>query len=262
LHVHDDSPAPATTAYDDWARYYDLGEGDRQPYLDFYTSLVNASTRSVLEIGCGTGVIASAIAARLRDSGADAPMRVVGFDASGPMLEIARARDPGLEWVLGDMRNPPVQGRFDLVFCCFNTFQFMLSDDDLAQAFRAARALTADGGRFAFDLYQPNLPYLERTRTDSLAREIERDGRRLQIREDARYSPGPRVLELDWRLVDASDPQHILARTHFSIRQYFPQDIDRLLADAAFRVDQRWGGLDRSGFDAGAKKQVLVCTPA
>lgn len=260
-HVQEQPLAPATTAYDDWARHYDLVEGDRQPYLDFYAGLLEPRTRSVLELGCGTGVIASTIAARLRATPGDVPARVAGLDASAPMLDVARKRDPAVEWVLGDMRAPPVQGRFDLVFCCFNTFQYMLSDEDLARAFRAARALVDGHGRFAFDLYQPNIPYLQVARRDTLAREVRRDGRRLQIREDARYSAGQRLLDIDWRLVDADAAGRVLARTHFRIRQYFAQDIERLLAGAGFRIASRWGGLDRSAFNAASKKQVLVCVP-
>lgn len=254
-------PETATPpAYDSWADYYDIGEGDRTPYLHFYRGLLSGSTRSVLEIGCGTGVIASALARDIASASAD-PSRVAGVDNSAPMLRIASARDPSVEWHLGDMRALPVQGQFDLVFCCFNTFQFMLSDEDLEQAFREAQARTSAGGRFAFDLYQPNIPYISRARNDDLARSIQYQGRALQIREDSVYEPGQRILELNWRLVDASNGGQVLASTRFRIRQYFPTDIERLLSRAGFRVEQRFGDLDRSAFTAQSRKQVLVCAP-
>lgn len=255
------APSPNSTAYDRWARYYDLGEGDREPYLRFYLSLLLPTTRSVFEIGCGTGIIASAMAAELRGRPDDGPVRVAGLDASLPMLDIARARDPSVDWLLGDMRDPPVQARFDLVFCCFNTFQFMLSDDDLARALAAARNLVNAQGQFAFDLYQPNIPYLEVPRTGTLTRRLRHDGRDLHLLEDASYQASERLLDLEWRLVDASEPAVDLARTHFRIRQYFAADVERMLATAGFTILERFGGLDRSAFTAESKKQVYLCAP-
>lgn len=254
--ARDSTPSP----YDAWASYYDIGEGDRMPFLQFYQSLLQAQTRSVLEIGCGTGILASAMRQQITARGLLAD--VAGVDLSEPMLAIARDRDPLVRWYRQDMRELDIEGRFDLVFCCFNTFQFMLADEDLLAAFRAAHRHTQPGGRFAFDLYQPNLAYLAVPRKDSLARSVIHGGRELQIREDTVYTEGPRLLDIDWRLVAADAPEHTLARTHFRIRQYFASDIERLLALAGWQMLERYGGLDRSGFGPAAKKQVLVCAPA
>ena len=250
----------APAAYDAWAAYYDLTEGDRRPHLHFYGSLLRPGDRSVLEVACGTGLVATELGARIAATGTQP--RVAGVDISEAMLEIARARAPHGQWVHGDMRELPVEGRFDLVFCCYHSVQFMLQDADLAQAFAAARARVAPDGRFAFDLYQPNLPYLRAARADTLARSVRHEGRELQIREDAAYDDVARILQLDWRLVAADAPGEILAATRFRIRQYFAADIERLLAQAGWRILERYGDLDRSAFGVGSRRQVLVCTPA
>lgn len=250
----------APAAYDPWARYYDATEADRQPHLRFYGSLLRPGDRSVLEVACGTGLVAAELGTRIAATGA--VPRLAGVDISAAMIALARARAPDGQWVLGDMRVLPVEGQFDLVFCCYHSYQFMLEDADLAQAFDAARSRLAPGGRFAFDLYQPNLPYLRVARTDTLARSVRHEGRELQIREDARYDEDSRVLQLDWRLVAADAPGDILATTRFRIRQYFAADIERLLAQSGWRILERYGDLDRRAFDAGSKKQVLVCAQA
>lgn len=266
--MHDSPSRPAAAAvqpaaYDSWARYYDLGEGDREPFLKFYRGLLAASTRSILEVGCGTGVIASSLARHLREAahpGHGQLIRVTGLDASAAMLQIARTRDPSVEWILGDMRDA-VAGQFDFVFCCFNTYQFMLSEADLALAFQAARSNTAPGGRFAFDLYQPNIDYISRRRENTLARTVSHQGRLLEIREDSAYDPVHRLLDLNWRLVEADRPENILARTSFRIRQYFAADVQAQLDRAGFRTLERFGGLDRSPLTDSSKKQVWICEP-
>ena len=162
-------------AYDDWAPWYDVTDGDRTPFVDFYGRLVGPATRSLLELGCGTGTIGVALAQRM-PYGA----RVAGVDESAGMLAVADRRAPAYQWVQGDMRCPPVEGPFDLVLCCFNTLQLLPTDDDLLLALQSARALLADDGRFAFDVYLPNVAYLKVPQHDRLARAVrDAEGRRL-----------------------------------------------------------------------------------
>ena len=63
---------------------------------------------AILDLGCGTGELATAIAAR----GA----RVVGLDASAEMIAVARERAPALEWLVGDGEALTFDGTFDAVF--------------------------------------------------------------------------------------------------------------------------------------------------
>src|SRR5690242_16588646 len=107
--------------YDQWAQCYDLSEGNRAVFIDFYSSMIRANTRSLIEFGCGTGVITSALGRRLADQhgGYDA-VRVTGLDESEEMLRMARQRDGRIEWVHGNFCAPPVTGEYDLVICPFN----------------------------------------------------------------------------------------------------------------------------------------------
>jgi len=63
---------------------------------------------AILDLGCGTGELATAIAAR----GA----RVVGLDSSAEMIAVARERAPALEWVIGDGEALAFDATFDAVF--------------------------------------------------------------------------------------------------------------------------------------------------
>jgi SAM-dependent methyltransferase len=257
-----EASSPGAAAYDAWADYYDLMDRDLAPYVQFYRGLLSDRTHGVLELGCGTGTIALAIAQRWRqqDEGS-LSRRIVGIDGSIRMLEIARSRDPSIEWLFGDIRTPPVRGPFDLIFCCFNTLQLLLEEDDLAKTFAAVHQLLAPEGRFAFDIYQPNIPYLSIAQNNRLAKSVVDDrGRHLEVREDTFYDPATRLLNISWRLLDQAKPDEPpLARTRYNLRQYFPAEIERLLSAAGLIAHERYGEFDRSAPTEHSRKQILIC---
>jgi SAM-dependent methyltransferase len=191
-------------------------------------------------------------------------LRFVGLDESTKMIDIARARDDSIEWALGDMRRPPVSGTFDLIFCCFNTLQWCITDADLLEVFRWVRMHLNAGGTFAFDIYQPNVEYLSVPKRNRLVRSmLDAEGRTLEIREDADYDSASKVYTLHWRLQEANSPEsEPLARMHCPLRHFFADDVERLLSQAGLAIHDRFGGLDRSTFSTSSKKQVVVCGPA
>lgn len=97
-------------------------------------SNVGKGTR-LLDLGCGGGG-ASVLAA---ERGAT----VSGFDASANLLEIARERAPGAEFLQGDMEELPYEsGAFDIIFAA-NSLQYV---GDKNRALREAqRVMSSDG---------------------------------------------------------------------------------------------------------------------
>lgn len=242
----------------DWSTIYDAMDIDRTLHLNFYTSLISAGTGSLLDLGCGTGSITVAIADSM-DSGT----RVVGVDLSPKMIEIARSRAPHYSWLVGDICAPPVEGRFDLIVICFHTLQALVENVQLHQAFYAIANLLTPTGRFAFDIYQPNLdwlgsigpaPYVARRYTDP-------DGRRIDvIEQNGRYDADSRILSGEWTLRDSATGEPIkIAPIVQRVRQYFPEDIDVALAHAGMHWVGRFGELDRRPLEPGSKRQVYIC---
>jgi SAM-dependent methyltransferase len=88
----------------------------------------------VVDVGCGTGVFLR----RAADHGAE----VSGVDASGALIEIARARVPEADLRVGDLQFLPYDdGRFDLV-AGFNAFFFAA---DMVAALREAGRVAKPG---------------------------------------------------------------------------------------------------------------------
>ena len=105
------------------------------PLLD--AAGVRAGTR-LLDVACGPGTLAASAAAR----GADP----VGLDLAAGMVDVARERHPGLQFLQGDVERLPFgDARFDAVAAGFLLHH--LPDPERAAA-ELARVL-APGGRLA-----------------------------------------------------------------------------------------------------------------
>ena len=109
---------------------------------------------SVLDVGCGTGVLSVAARERVGASG-----RVAGVDPNDGMLDVARRDEPSLEWRTGVAEQLPYPGsEFDRVVSQFALMFF--TDPALALA-EAARVTRSDGHIvFAvWDRFENNVGY-------------------------------------------------------------------------------------------------------
>ncbi|HXY91375.1 MAG TPA: methyltransferase domain-containing protein [Acidimicrobiia bacterium] len=105
--------------------------------LDRVIQELRPGSRTLLDVGCGTGTHLRYLA--------DA-YDVAGLDCSPHMLAEAAALLPGVPFVAADMRSFDLGRRFDAVTCLFSAIGYMPSTDDLADAIRTmARHLNHRG---------------------------------------------------------------------------------------------------------------------
>jgi ubiquinone/menaquinone biosynthesis C-methylase UbiE len=94
--------------------------------------------QSVLDVACGTGVLACAAAERVGLSGA-----VVGLDPDEQMLAVARSKDDTIEWLVGRAEAIPFPDEsFDAVV---SQFGFMFFEDKTASLCEMMRVLRSGG---------------------------------------------------------------------------------------------------------------------
>lgn len=149
-----------------------------QPWAEMILDEVKISPGDrVLDIACGTGIVARVARERLGDAG-----YIVGIDVSSDMLAVARAVAPGIDWRQGNANALPLHDReqFDIVVCQ-QGLQFF--PDKPAAVAQMRRAL-AKGGRLAVATWRSDdeIPFF---------RELRRVAeRRLGAIADQRYSFG------------------------------------------------------------------------
>lgn len=125
--------------------------------VEFYRRLARESGGPVLEVGCGTGRVAVALAADGHE--------VVGVDSSAPMLRLAENKRRSLpadaagrlSYLEADMVTLALGRDFPLILTPSRVFQFALTTEAQRAALRALRSHLRPDGRLVLDLFDPLL---------------------------------------------------------------------------------------------------------
>lgn len=127
---------------------YDLDSGwssDR----DYYFAQATTPGTRILDLGCGTGLLATAYARQGHP--------VTGVDPSAQMLQVARSRPGGdsVRWIQAAAQSFEASGSYDLVVMTGHAFQVLLTEADAAAVFARIRNSLVPGGRWVFESRNP-----------------------------------------------------------------------------------------------------------
>ena len=118
-------------------------------FADWAGALVDAAGvvpgQAVLDVACGTGIVARTVADRLQGDG-----RVIGVDVNDAMLAVARRARPELEWLVAEAGDLPFpDASFDTVLCQAALMYF----PDRARAVAEMARVVRSGGAVAVQLW-------------------------------------------------------------------------------------------------------------
>jgi SAM-dependent methyltransferase len=212
------------------AALYDVLNG-WGPSDDFYLGLVMGS-RSVLDVGCGTG----AILHRARRAGHAG--RLCGLDPDPAMLGRAR-RQTGIEWVAGTAASMTWDGEFDLAVMTGHAFQVLVGDDELRASLTAIRRALVDGGRFAFETRNPLARAWEGWNPENAMEVVDPSGRPLRIWYEVESVAGD-VVTFTETTDDADGAPLRVDRA--SLRFLDVDTLGGFLAGAGFEIEAQYGG--------------------
>jgi ubiquinone/menaquinone biosynthesis C-methylase UbiE len=152
--------------YDEFTAHhdYDVWLGNLMPKLEKH----GIPGHRLLDVACGTG---KSFIPMLKQG-----WEVTACDISPSMLEIARAKvGEEVKFSVADMRELPVFGAFDVVFCLDDAVNYLLSGEELEQGLSGMRRNLGPQGLLMFDVNT-----IEAYR-NFFAEEVvlERDGKRL-----------------------------------------------------------------------------------
>ncbi|HEX9063773.1 MAG TPA: class I SAM-dependent methyltransferase [Streptosporangiaceae bacterium] len=204
---------------------------------DFFAGVVNEVPASrVLDLGCGTGRLALALAA--------AGHQVTGVDPAAASVDAARAK-PGADqvtWITGTSADLPDQA-FDTAVMTSHVAQFFLTDEDWAATLADLKRALVPGGRLTFDTRDPRARGWEQWPDRYSRRDLPLpDGRTVTIALEV-TSVTPDVVGAAARYA-FSDGTELVSTEELRFRT--EDELRSSLRAAGFTVLQIYGGWDRS----------------
>ncbi len=129
--------------FDKTARWYDAIYTSMKDYAAEAESLHDLVQRerpgatTLLDVACGTGLHDE----HLRDR-----YQITGIDLDPNMLQVARERNPGIDYVAADMATFDLGRTFHAVACMFSSIAYMVTQERLRAAIASMRAHLERGG--------------------------------------------------------------------------------------------------------------------
>jgi SAM-dependent methyltransferase len=220
-----------------------VDRGDEAYYLHLIESAV-----SVLDVGCGTG----SLLRRARLAGHRG--RLVGIDPAAGMLARAR-RYTDIEWRQVTLPEAAFRAEFDLVYMTGHAFQVFLTDDDIRAFLAAARTALQPGGRLAFETRNPLARAWETWTPDTVTEVVDDAGDTVRVWHDVESVDGELVTFTE-TFGSAGWPADRISRS--TLRFVRAEQLDHLLAEAGFVIDERYGDWDRSLFTPTSREIITV----
>jgi SAM-dependent methyltransferase len=227
--------------------------------LAFHAAACEGGHR-VLELGCGHGRVARALAARGHT--------VVGVDSDPALLALARRMRAStdvrgrIDLREGDIRalaRHPVE-RFDRVVVAYSTLYCLGDDDEVRSMLQGARAHLVPGGRLVLDAYAAD-PFHETfdPAYDDPWGEVARvraSGRRWSVLEQSDWDRDAQRVTVSYRHEPLDGGPAVETRI---VHRYVLKDqLARLLEACGFRTLSCAGGFDGRPYDQDAEQLVVV----
>lgn len=240
--------------YNEFARFY--AQGDWPRYSAQMVRMLPAVLehfglwpRRMLDLACGEGTFAVAMAKR--------GLRATGVDLSPQMLEIAReqAKVEGVrvEFLNQDMRSLRLRGKFDLVTCWFDSLNYLLEMDDLAQTFAGVSRVLYKNGIFIFDVNTIRALAVEWVREPCY---LHLDSRDFFLASVPRYDPATKIASLHITGFARENDRWVRMDELHRERGFTLREIRQCLRRADLREVACWASLDKMDRPSGSTVRV------
>ncbi|MBH09795.1 MAG: hypothetical protein CMG74_05445 [Candidatus Marinimicrobia bacterium] len=221
-------------------------------------SIGKAAGDPVLELASGTG--------RLTQQIIDLGYHYIGIDKSYEFLSFARNKyerfNDSVQFIHSDIRNFKLEKKFSFVFIGFNSFLHLLTNSDAIRCLNCVYAHLKNDGKFFLSIFKPNPEFLYRDKDRYYpATDIfEFNGYRCRIMEMNDYDEYTQINRLTWRLEENNNLME--DEFKFSMKMYYPHEIDILLDKTGFIIEKKIGDNDGSLMSEETELQIYVCSRA
>jgi SAM-dependent methyltransferase len=215
----------------------------------FYITLARTlSASSIVDIGCGTGLLACELAGRGH--------RVTAVDPSPAMLDFARRRPgaEGVRWIEGDASRLD-EAHADLAIMTGHVAQVIRDNESWRTALGAIHRALRPGGRVAFDSRNPGAQAWARWTPQVSRRSIQHAAHGpIEVWEQLNEVAGECVrFEIHYRFLWSGEELVSTDELRFRTRT----EVTQSLIDAGFSVEHVFGDWDGQPVEAGSREFIF-----
>jgi SAM-dependent methyltransferase len=219
---------------------------------DFYLALTQQVGGPVLDVACGTGRLARAIA--------QADLQVTGMDIMPAMLERARALSQQLSiaWVQADCRTSDLAQQFRCVLMTGHAFQNLLTDADQHAFLARAYDHVAVGGTLAFETRNLYGKTYGHTSDPTLWKSFQDPtGRWIDVWVASRFD-APTMID-HVQLVRKVRETGETWPSQIALRYIGAEELNRRLAEHGFTVVAQYGDWSKTPCGLSSPEMITVC---
>lgn len=224
--------------------------------IQFYIEQVKKDRGPVLELGCGTGRVSIPIAEQRHC--------VTGIDIDKRMLNRAREKAEekhlDIDWILGDIRNFDLGRQFGTIIYPANSIAHLLDIDSIEGCLACIRKHLSENGLFILHMFTPGLKILSRDHDKRypVSEYDDPHGRgHVVVTETTIYDNARQVNDVKWYYLYEQTGEEEIKK--FSMRIYYPQELDALLRYNGFEIVAKYGAFDGRPYDSSSPFQIPVC---
>ncbi len=223
-----------------YSQYYDLLYSDKDytgevEYIDKLIKENASKTKTILDMGCGTGKHAELLCNK--------DYLVHGIDLSREMLKIAETRREGKENRLNfshsNIQDLKLKKKFDLVVSLFHVMSYQNSNEELIKAFKVAKNHLNDDGIFIFDFwYGPavltDLPTTKVKRLDNQFIKVTR------IAEPVLHAQ-ENIVDVNYNIfIEDKKTQEIIEKKELhKMRYFFDTELEIICEQIGFKIEKK-----------------------
>jgi len=218
---------------------------EAEVFTDLIKKRAVGPVKSLLHLGCGGGHI---------DFNLKKGFDVTGVDLSNGMLDHARALNPEVSYLIGDIRDARLGKTFDAVMI-LDSISYMISQRELRAAFQTAWAHLRPGGAFLVYAEQMKETF-EQNRT---YHRTGKDGDTSMTFIENDYDPDPDDTTMEYTLVYLIRKDgRLTVETETHLMGIFPMKVwPRILRSVGFDVERR--KFTYSDEEMDLEYQLFVC---
>ncbi|MGI8495477.1 MAG: class I SAM-dependent methyltransferase [Pyrinomonadaceae bacterium] len=225
--------------------------------INFYERAIERFGQPVLELACGTGNYLVTLSEQNLDiSGTEKFAEM--FNATQKKAE---SRNVETNLHSADMRDFNLNQKFNLIFTAENGLQHLKTTEEVSACFASVKKHLEPQGKFIVEVFNPSLELLNRDLGKRyFVGEYRTENGWVILETSVRYDAATQINHINWHYKNQywKEEQAI----SFTMRQFFPQELDALFKFNGFRIEAKYGDFQGNSFQSDSPKQIIIASRA